>query len=60
VAWEAAGLGWCATRGQADMRGLVTAGPGFVVRARLLGSGVAGAGRLPIAVSRMPSRVAVT
>ena len=38
------GPGWCATRGQADMRGLVTAGPGFVVRARVLGSSVAPVG----------------
>ena len=30
------GPGGCATRGQADIRGLVTAGPGFVVRARCL------------------------
>lgn len=34
------GPDWCATRGQADMRGLGTAGPGFVVRARCLGSSV--------------------
>jgi hypothetical protein len=37
----AAVLGGCATRGQADMRGLGTAGPGFVVRVRCLTSSVA-------------------
>ena len=31
------GPGGCATRGQADIRGLVTAGPGLVWRARLYG-----------------------
>ena len=36
----AAGLGVCATRGQPDMRGLGTAGPGFVFRARRLAAGV--------------------
>jgi hypothetical protein len=36
----AAGLGVCATRGQPDMRGLATAGPGFVFRARRLATGV--------------------
>ena len=34
--------GVCATRGQADIRGLGTAGPGFVWRARRLGTGVTG------------------
>jgi hypothetical protein len=33
------GPGGCATRGQTDIRGLGTAGPGFVVRARCLGLG---------------------
>ncbi len=41
----AAGLAWCATRGQADMRGSgLAAGPGFVVSARCLGSSVAAGG----------------
>ena len=44
----------CATRGHTDMRGLATAGPGFVFRARRLATGVTGrGGRLPIGVSRM-------
>jgi hypothetical protein len=34
------GPGVCATRGQPDMRGLGTAGPGFVFRARRLATGV--------------------
>src|SRR5206468_9604234 len=51
------GPDWCATRGQADMRGLGTAGPGFVVRARCLGSSVTRARGLLIALSRMLSRV---
>ena len=52
---EAAGRDWCATRGQADIRGLATAGPGFVFRARRLATGVTGpwSDRLPIGVSRM-------
>lgn len=48
---EAAG-GLGATRGQTDMRGLGTAGPGFRLRARRLASGVTGV-RLPIGVSRV-------
>jgi hypothetical protein len=47
------GPGGCATRGQADIRGLATAGPGFVFRARRLATGVTDRGRLPIGVSRM-------
>jgi hypothetical protein len=46
-------VGRSATRGQTDMRGLGTAGPGFRLRARRLASGVAGQGWLPIVVSRM-------
>ena len=40
LVWEAAGGGLGATRGQADMRGLATAGPGFRLRARRLAPGV--------------------
>ena len=39
--WGGGGSGGCATRGQTHMRGLGTAGPGFVVRARCLRSSVA-------------------
>src|SRR5579875_2228457 len=41
LGWGGGGPGGCATRGQTDMRGLGTAGPCFVVRARCLETSVA-------------------
>jgi len=51
------GPGGCATRGQADMRGLGTAGPGFVVRVRCLEIERGPVWGLLIAISRVLSRV---